>query len=277
MSDNDALWISLASLFSALTGVLFVYGLCNLYRFKKQIMAESTLKYFYLSSFILLASNLWQCWLQPDPQFWYSDFQWIAACALVRTQEICVLWCETCAFVHLGWQLHSLEQESSQSEQLSTRVTNLVLVSGLALWNVFFIIYIVILAIVNTNSISNQSQIVVDLVCWSVGLLSNLVLISTVVYCLRKLKHLYEDELHIVKGEVNKIRLIVTVFSLSFATKSIYEWTFFYFARSQRAGQVDEAQVTLLLHLDNCVLPVIWDALPVFVIFRMHGSNFSQD
>ena len=42
----------------------------------------------------------------------------------------------------------------------------MVLVSGLALWNVCFIIYIVILAIVNTNNISNQSQIVVDLVCW---------------------------------------------------------------------------------------------------------------
>lgn len=276
----QALWLGLASLFSALTCLLIAYGLRNLYRFKRQILAESTLKYFYLSAFLLLASNIWQCWLQPDSEFWYTDFQWKAACALVRTQEICVLWCETCAFVHLGWQLHSLEQESSQSEQLSTKVTNLVLISGLVVWNMSFLIYLVILTLVtefNANQVSNQGQVVVDLVCWTVGLVSNLALISTVLYCLRKLKHLYEDELHIVKGEVNKIRLIVCVFSLSFATKSVYEWTFYYFARSQRVGDVDETEVALLLHLNNCVLPLVWDALPVAVIFRMHGLNFSGD
>jgi heme/copper-type cytochrome/quinol oxidase subunit 3 len=92
------------------------------------------------------------------------------------------------------------------------------LIGGLALFNITFLIYLIVLLVTKDK----ESEIIeVELFCWIVGTISTTILLSAIIYTLVKLRKMWTGQ---DNAEVKRIRYIAVFFGLAFVTRTVYEW-----------------------------------------------------
>ena len=100
------------------------------------------------------------------------------------------------------------------------RLIDIVLFAGLAVSNIFTIVYIVLVC-VKSKEKSKDMFIRIEIVSWVASTISSFILIEAGTYTVVMLRKLYGNAFN---RTTLFLTLIVIIFCLAFGVKSIYEW-----------------------------------------------------
>jgi hypothetical protein len=96
-----------------------------------------------------------------------------------------------------------------------------------------------------------------DIVCWSVGLVSTTLLVCSICYTVINLKKMFPHQRH------TKIFIVAFIFSFGFIVKTVYEWC-------QFGVQADTKKLDAMFVAGACFMPIICDLIPILTIYVMH-------
>ena len=145
----------------------------------------------------------------------------------LRNSEICFAWCQSLAFLLLCQKLKQLDTITRKSDFVIKnqgiyygRLIDIVLFTGLAVTNIFTIVYIVLVC-VKSKDRSKDMFIRIEIVSWVASTISSFILIAAGTYTVFMLRKLYGNAFN---RTTLFLTLIVIIFCLAFGVKSIYEW-----------------------------------------------------
>lgn len=212
-----------------------VFGLNNLYRFKQHILPHSNLMLFYLFSILCVIMTIVQCWMNVLQ--WYK-LSWMIINGVVRTTELCFIWCQTITFLLLSYRLSAQEksglslEKGDESQKQVVKRFNRILVAGLVGFTAFLVLYIIFF-LDNTqwgeavNTDKQKSKYVIGETLFLVTTsCTQVTLIFSITYTIWRLNALFPGANF--NEHRNKIVSIAILFCISIVIKTIYEWFMYY-------------------------------------------------
>ena len=100
--------------YSAFATACIGFGAYNLAHFKHQILPHPNLTLFYLFSMLCIVMSVAECWM--DALLWYR-VSWMIVNGVVRTFELCFIWCQTITFLLLSFRLNAQEKSGLPLEK----------------------------------------------------------------------------------------------------------------------------------------------------------------
>ena len=203
------------------TLLVIILGAVNLITYRTHIFNNLTISMFYMFAMGGMMLSLPQIWNSIDN--WFS-LQWLIPNALVLDCSICYSWSQSLSFVLLCQRLHYADKESTIIRD--NKKTNILLIVGITLVQCLFGVYIALLCKKYQNNLERKKLTfeVLELVCWAVDCLSQLVLLLSSLYTVKKLQQMFGDKF---QNEINRMTVIFTIFGISFLVKTCFIWSMF--------------------------------------------------
>ena len=230
----SALVLSGRVVYSFFATLCIGFGAYNLARFKHQILPHQNLLLFYLFSILCVAVTVAECLM--DALLWYQ-VSWMIVNGVVRTFELCFIWCQTITFLLLSYRLSAQDKsglpfEKDETQKRVVRRFNQILYFGLGVFFATFIVY-TIFVVKNTHWGSDSNTdfqkpkyIVSEILFLVACFCTQVVLVFSIAYTIKRLNTLFPGANF--KEHRDKIASIAILFCVSILVKTIYEWFMYY-------------------------------------------------
>ena len=141
---------------------------------------------------------------------------------------------------------------------------------GLVIFLIVFLATGVYVALISGGSNSGVKEFRYNEVVWfSMNTLTVTLLTIAGVYTVKKMSKLFGE---FFKKEASYVSAITITFCVCQLIRSVYDWVIFYNAKPSRNTNIN----LYAYWFSNICLGVIWDTIPILMIYMLHQHNFKE-